>query len=219
MHWLSLEPVCEFLCISVFTVVSGLRVKLAGHKSALIPRHSRPLHPRWFYSTDRSKAMVPVLVLLVVALWFILQGDLFYVLPCDILFLCFFFSPFSIAITSLWLERANRSAFRTFVRFSLVWCCLFPLSLGVWEGLRCVILAHPGFFLLPFFSKFASWSAFSLSEYDLVCLCWFCNEAFIYVGTITCMYGDLNWIFRLYSSKRGVHLKRLLRTPVCISSS
>ena len=43
------------------------------------------------YSTDRSKAMVPVLVLLFVALWFILRGDLFYVLPCDFLFLCFFF--------------------------------------------------------------------------------------------------------------------------------
>ena len=41
------------------------------------------------YSTDRSKAVVPVLVLLFVALWFILRGDLFYFLPCVILFLCF----------------------------------------------------------------------------------------------------------------------------------
>ena len=41
------------------------------------------------YSTDRSKAAVPVLVLLFVALWFNLWGDLFYVLPCVILFLCF----------------------------------------------------------------------------------------------------------------------------------
>ena len=72
------------------------------------------------YSTDRSKAVVPVLVLLFVALWFILRGDLFYVLPCVILFLCLF-SPFSIAITSLGEERANLSAFRTFVRFVLVW--------------------------------------------------------------------------------------------------
>ena len=31
------------------------------------------------YSTDRSKAVVPVLVLLFVALWFILRGDLLYV--------------------------------------------------------------------------------------------------------------------------------------------
>ena len=41
------------------------------------------------YSTDRSKAVVPVLVLLFVALWFILRGVLFYVLPCVILFWCF----------------------------------------------------------------------------------------------------------------------------------
>ena len=47
------------------------------------------LHPHSPYSTDHSKAVVPVLVLLFVALWFILRGDLFYVLPCVILFLCF----------------------------------------------------------------------------------------------------------------------------------
>ena len=72
------------------------------------------------YSTDRSKAVVPVLVLLFVALWFILRGDLLYVFPCVMLFLCFSGSPFSIAITSLGEERANLSAFRTFVRFVLV---------------------------------------------------------------------------------------------------
>ena len=41
------------------------------------------------YSTDRSKAVVPVLVLLFVALWFILRGDLLYVFQCVNLFLCF----------------------------------------------------------------------------------------------------------------------------------
>ena len=56
------------------------------------------------------------------------------------------FSPFSIAITSLGEERANLSAFRTFVRFVLVWICRFPLPLGVWEGLRFVIVALPGLF-------------------------------------------------------------------------
>ena len=40
------------------------------------------------YSTERSKAVVQVLVLHFVALWFILRGDLFYVLPCVVLFLC-----------------------------------------------------------------------------------------------------------------------------------
>ena len=43
----------------------------------------------FFYSTDRSEAVIPVLVVLFVALWFILWGGLFYVLPCVILFLCF----------------------------------------------------------------------------------------------------------------------------------
>ena len=60
-------------------------------------------------------------------------------------FVLVFFSPFRIAITSLWEERANLSAFRTFVRFVLVWICLFPLPLGVWEGLRFVIVSFPYF--------------------------------------------------------------------------
>ena len=62
-----------------------------------------------------------------------------------------FFSPFSIAITSLGEERANLSAFRTFVRFVLVWICRFPLPLGVWEGLWFVIVALPGLFSYLFF--------------------------------------------------------------------
>ena len=98
----------EFLCISVLRVASGPWVKLASYKSAL----NLPV----VCSTDRSKAVVPVLVLLFVALWFILRGDLLYVFPCVILF----FSPFSIANTSLWEERAYLSGFRTFVRFVLV---------------------------------------------------------------------------------------------------
>ena len=45
-----------------------------------------------------------------------------------VLFCSCVFSPFSIAIT--WL----------------VWFCLFPLSLGVWEGLRFMTVAHTGLF-------------------------------------------------------------------------
>ena len=63
-----------------------------------------------------------------------------------VLFCFCFFRPFSIAITLLGEERANLSAFRTFVRFALVWFCLFPLPFGVWEGLRFVIVALPGLF-------------------------------------------------------------------------
>ena len=36
----------------------------------------------------RYKAVVPALVLLFVALWFILRDDLLYVIPCVILFFC-----------------------------------------------------------------------------------------------------------------------------------
>ena len=94
-----------------------------------------------------------MLVLFFVALWFILRGDFLYVLACVILFLCFF-SSFSIAITSLGEERANLGAFCTFVRFVLVWICRFPLPLGVWEGLRFVIVALPELFSYIFFLKF-----------------------------------------------------------------
>ena len=89
----------------------GTMLKLASCKSAL----NLPV----VYSTDRSKAVVPVLVLLFVDFWFILRGDLFYVLPCVILFLCFS-ALFSIVIISLGEERVNLSAFRTFVWFALV---------------------------------------------------------------------------------------------------
>ena len=77
------------------------------------------------YSTDRFKAVVPVIILLFVALWFILRDDLFYVLPCVILFLCFS------VLLALRIPLLDLSAFRTFVRFVLVWFCLFPLTLGV----------------------------------------------------------------------------------------
>ena len=66
-------------------------------------------------------------------------------------FVLVFFSPFSIAITSLGGERANLGAFHTFVRFVLVWICQFPLPLGVLEGLRFVIVALPGLFSCLFY--------------------------------------------------------------------
>ena len=56
-------------------------MKLASCKSAL--------NPTVVYSTDRFKAVVPVLILLFVALWFILRGDLLYVFQFVLLFLCF----------------------------------------------------------------------------------------------------------------------------------
>ena len=97
------------------------------------------------YSADRSKAVVPVLVLLFVALRFILRGDLFYVLTLCY-FVLVFFSHFSIAITSLGEERVHLSPFHTFVQFVLVWFYRFLLPLGVWKVLRFVIVELPGLF-------------------------------------------------------------------------
>ena len=72
-------------------------------------------------------------------------------------FVLVFFSPFSIAITSLGEERANLSAFRTFVRFVLVCFCQFPLPLGVREGLRFVIVALPRLFSYLFLYLLLIW--------------------------------------------------------------
>ena len=94
-------------------------------------------------STVLSKAAVPVLVLLLCGLFygrFVLSLALCY-------FILLFFSPF----TSHGEERANLSAFRTFVRFAFVWFCLFPFPLGIREGLRLVIVAFPGIFFYLFF--------------------------------------------------------------------
>ena len=71
-------------------------------------------------------------------------------------FILVFFSPFSITITLLGEERANLCAFRMFVRFELVWFCLFPLLLGVWEGLWFVIVALPGLFSYLFLKVLAT---------------------------------------------------------------
>ena len=141
----------EFLCMSVLRVALGPRVKLASCKSALTtPAPPRPT-PTMVYSTDRSKAVVLVLVLLFCCFVVYSTRRFVLVLPGDILFL-FFFSPFSIAITSLGEERANLSVFCTFVWFELVWFC------RVWEWLRLVIVALPGLFSYLFFRSQITYS-------------------------------------------------------------
>ena len=65
-------------------------------------------------------------------------------------FVFVFFSPFSIAITSLGEEKASLDAFRMFVLFVLVWFCLFPLPLGLGRAVVCDC-GTPWTFLLPFF--------------------------------------------------------------------
>ena len=122
-----------FLYISELRIASGPRVKLAGRKSSL--------NPLWFIS------------LAVLRRWsrcwsyFLLLCGLFHEAVCFksylVLFCSCVFSPFSISTTLFREERANLSAVRTFVRFALVWFCLFPLPLSVWEGLWLVIVTLP----------------------------------------------------------------------------
>ena len=85
-------------------------------------------------------------------------------------FVLVFFSPFSIPITLLGEEIANLSAYRTFVRFVLLWFCRFPLPLGVWEGLRFVIVAFPGLFSYLFLSSYVPFfcHCFASSLFPLV---------------------------------------------------
>ena len=135
----------EFLCVSVLRVASGPRVKLASCKSAL--------NPAVVYSTDRSKAVVPVLVLLFVALWFVLRGDLLYVFPCVILFLCF------LVLLVLRLPRLGRRELILvlFVRlFDLICACLDLSVSSSWGLGRAAVCdcGTPWTFLLPFFFFF-----------------------------------------------------------------
>ena len=71
------------------------------------------------YSIDRSKAVVPMSVLLLVALWFILRGDLLYALLCVILFLCF-----SVRLV-LRLPRLGKSELILVLFVRLIDLCLF----------------------------------------------------------------------------------------------
>ena len=79
--------------------------------------------PPVLYATYRSKAVVPVLFLFCVALWFILRGaSYFKAFPCS-LSSCFFI-PFSIVITSHGEEGPSLCASRAFVFFFVFFCFL-----------------------------------------------------------------------------------------------
>ena len=83
----------------------------------------------------------PVLLLPFVALWFILRGDLFYVLPCVVLFLCF---------TVLLALRIPRLGKRELVLLRFVRCsiCACLVCLGRAALYDC---GTPWTFLLPCF--------------------------------------------------------------------
>ena len=106
--------------------------------------------PPVVYSTDRSKAVVPMLVFLFVALLFIVRGDLFYVLPLCY-FVLVFFSPFSIAITSLREERCWCFSYICSICARLV----LSVSSSSWCLGRAAVCdcGTPGFFSYPFYAN------------------------------------------------------------------
>ena len=128
-------------------------MKLASCKSALTPPRP-PTTSRVVYSTDRFyKAVVPVLVLLFVALWFMVYSTRrFFFCLALCYFVLVFFSPLSIAITSLGEERATVSVFRTFVRFALVGFVCLLSSWCLRRGSVCDC-GTPWTFLFLFFFK------------------------------------------------------------------
>ena len=100
-------------------------------------------------SADRSKAVVPVLVLLFVALWFILRGDLLYVFPCVVLFLC------SSVLLVMRLPRLGKRELILVLFVRLFGLCLFRFVgflflLGSGKGC-CLWLWHSLDFSLTFF--------------------------------------------------------------------
>ena len=129
--------------------------------------HMDIFHPNeWifiFYSTDRSKAVVPVLVLLLVALWFILRGDLLYVFPCVILFLCF-----SVLLVLRLLRLGKRELILVlFVR--LFGLCLFGFVgflflLGSGKGCRLWLWQSLDF-SLNFFLYFSLWVEWKYNDF------------------------------------------------------
>ena len=129
-------------------------MKLASCKSAL--------NPLVVYSTDRSKALVPVLGLLLCGLFYeaiCFISYLFFVLVFFCVFLFFFFvCLFFSVLLAFRLPRFGKTEL-ILVLFVclfnvLVWFCQFPLPFGVWEGLRFVIVALPGLSYLFFFFFF-----------------------------------------------------------------
>ena len=131
-------------------------MKLASCKSALNP----PPHPPVVCCTDRSKAVVPVLVLLFVALWFILRGDLLYVFPCVILYLCF-----SVLLVLRLPRLGKRELILVlFVRLFVCACLDLSVSSSSWGLGRAAVCdcGTPWTFLLPFiaFSAHYTWTLF-----------------------------------------------------------
>ena len=135
----------DVLCSSVLRVASGPRVNLAGHESALEPRQCILLTVQERWSRFWSYSLM-LCGLFYEAICFMSC------LVCAILFLCF--SVFLALRLPRLGKRKQILVLYVYVcsicaSLQFVWFCLFPLPLGVLEGLRFVIVALSAG---PFFS-------------------------------------------------------------------
>ena len=90
-----------------------------------------------------------MLVLLFVALWFILRSDLFYLLPCVILFFCFS------ALLALRLPRLGKREIILVLFVRLFDCLVMSVFSSSWCLGRAAVCdcGTPWTFLLPFVCK------------------------------------------------------------------
>ena len=135
-------------------------MKLTSYKSAL--------NLSVVYSTGRSKAVVPVLVLLFVALWFILRGDLFYALPFVILLLCFSVL-LATGLLRLWKRALILVLFVSLFDLRLFGFVYFLFFLVSGKGAVCDC-GTPWTFLLPFFQDIFGLSS---EHFNFVLYCLF----------------------------------------------
>ena len=124
-----------YFCIKKYI---GNKSDVCQQLKIFLPPPPPPTTTSVVYATALSKAVVPVLFLFCVALWFILRGaSCFKVFPCS-LSSCFII-PFSIVITSLGEEGgACLRASRVFVRLSFRYQFLSFFSSSWSRGLPAV---------------------------------------------------------------------------------
>ena len=167
------------LCFSVLKVASGPMVKLVDCKSALTSPHPRPSSPRWFiivltvlrqwsrccfffffffffvlFSLFFFFFFFVCLFLVLTLYSFVVYSTWRFILSFPLCFVLVFFSPFSIAITTLGEERAGSVCFSCVSLFCACWFISFSSSSSWSQGLAATCdCGTPGLFFLPLCTK------------------------------------------------------------------
>ena len=117
-------------------------------------------------------------------MWFILRGDLFYVLPCVNLFLCLSVL-LALRLACFGKRQLILVCFVRLFDLYLFLICRFPLPLGVWEGLWFVIVALSALFLTVF-----SHQDIHANTYNETCSIYE-NSSIMHIPTYLCFHNIL----------------------------